>query len=161
MTRNAIFNLARGATRQLSMPSSTITRSSLLQSTRPIIFRYTPIASIRACRLFSTTPAASKGISPESEDPQPKAPESSNNAAQPAELTNEEYNELADAYMDAMVERMEQLQEESDEVDVEYSVSSPPSSLVATGYSPWIKTNSYTGWRSQLRLSPNWHICHQ
>jgi frataxin len=47
---------------------------------------------------------------------------------QPAELTVAEYNELADAYMDAVVEKMEQLQEERDDVDVEYSVRYPISS---------------------------------
>lgn len=78
-----------------------------------------PIAS---CRLFSITPPASKGLSPESEDPHPKEPESHTTGAQPAVLTSEQYNELADAYMDSMVERMEQLQEERDDVDVEYSV---------------------------------------
>lgn len=81
--------------------------------------RYVPIVS---CRLFSVTPAASKGLSPESEDPHPKQAESNTTGAQPAALTSEQYHELADAYMDSMVEKMEQLQEERDDVDVEYSV---------------------------------------
>ena len=125
MTRNAVFKLVRVATRPFSAPSSTIPRSSLIRKSRlSIISRPVLTASIQACRSFSTTPTASKGLSPESEDPAPKEAESNIKTAQPAELTNEQYHELADAYMDSMVERMEQLQEEKDEVDVEYSVRS-------------------------------------
>jgi hypothetical protein len=40
----------------------------------------------------------------------------------PAEITVEQYNELSDDYMNALVEKLEQLQEETEEVDVEYSV---------------------------------------
>ena len=124
MTRSAVFKLARSATRHLSTPSSTITRSSVLRQSRHLILtqssRYT---SIQACRSFSATPTSSKGLSPESEDPRPKQAESNTTAAQPAELTIEEYHKLSDEYIDAVVSRMEQLQEERDDVDVEYSVT--------------------------------------
>lgn len=43
---------------------------------------------------------------------------------QAAELTQEQYNELSDEYMDTMVEKLEELQEEREDVDVEYSVRS-------------------------------------
>jgi frataxin len=125
MTRNAVSKLARNAARQLNVPSSSTIRSSLLLHSRlSIPSGATRIISFRPCRPFSSTPVASKGLSPDSEDPHPKEAESSTVAAKPADLTNEEYHELADAYMDAMVEKMEQMQEERDEVDVEYSVCS-------------------------------------
>ncbi|KAG0646320.1 Frataxin [Hyphodiscus hymeniophilus] len=122
MVRNTLFKLTRSATRQLSASSSATSRSSLIRQSRlSIVSRVIPIISTRSTRPFSSSPVISKGLSPDSEDPRPKEAESNVKAAQPAELTNEEYHELADAYMDDMVERMEQLQEEKDEVDVEYS----------------------------------------
>ena len=140
MTRSAAFKLIRGATRQLSTPSLTIARSSLTRQPRPsLLSRVFYLSSVHTYRSFSTTPAASKGLSPESEDPAPKEPESHIKAAQPAELTEQEYHELANMYIDSLVQRMEQLQEESDEVDVEYSVHTLPISSFYNGayYSMW------------------------
>jgi len=128
MNRNVVFKLSRTATRYLSTPSSTITRSSLLRQSRLSILsqrtRYTPVQVYRS---FSITPVTPKGLSPESEDPQPKQAESSTTGAVPADITVAEYNALSDAYIDALVERLEQLQEERDDVDVEYSVTHPSS----------------------------------
>lgn len=130
MTRSAVFKLVRSAARQLSKPRSISTGSSPLgRSSLSIVSRPAASLSIRGCKAFSTTSAAFKGLSPESEDPQPKEAEGHDNVAKPAELTAEQYHELADAYMDTLVERMEQLQEESDQVDVEYSVIYLPSLL--------------------------------
>jgi len=73
------------------------------------------------CRSFSTVPRNFKGLSPESENPQPKEPEAHDIAASPAVLSIEQYNILSDEYMDTLVERLEELQEEREDVDVEYS----------------------------------------
>ncbi|KAJ5037958.1 uncharacterized protein L3040_006834 [Drepanopeziza brunnea f. sp. 'multigermtubi'] len=72
---------------------------------------------------FSTTQFLAKGLSPESADPAPKEAESESytTASAPADITAEEYHELADAYLDALIEKLETLQEEREEVDVEYS----------------------------------------
>jgi frataxin len=125
MTRNTVFKLARSAGRHLSTRNATVTRSSLLHQPRVSLLSQAPrIVSIQAHRRFSTTPATSRGLSPDSEDPQPKRADVSGSPVQPAEITIEEYHELSDAFMDTMVEKMEQLQEERDDVDVEYSVGS-------------------------------------
>jgi hypothetical protein len=39
----------------------------------------------------------------------------------------EEYHQLSDAYMDALVSKLEQLQEQREDVDVEFSVTISPS----------------------------------
>jgi len=71
---------------------------------------------------FSTAHIRAKGLSPETENPQPTEREEVIDAAVPAELSTEEYTELSDIYMDAIVEKMDQLQEEREGIDVEYSV---------------------------------------
>lgn len=75
-------------------------------------------------RFFSTTRPSPKGLSPETENPQPKERESESNvtASGPADITIEHFHELADAYLEALIEKLEELQEETEEVDVEYSV---------------------------------------
>jgi frataxin len=76
---------------------------------------------------LSTTSYVSKGISPETDNPQPKEPESSGGApSAPTEISMEEYHQVADKCMDTIVAKLEQLQEAREDVDVEYSVSSYP-----------------------------------
>jgi hypothetical protein len=77
-------------------------------------------------------------------------------------LTIEEYHKLSDEYIDAVVSRMEQLQEERDDVDVEYSVSI--SLLQPYLPVPIIRHNiliSITGRCSQPHISSGRHICNQ
>lgn len=96
---------------------------------------------------FSTSAKMRKGLSPESEDPQlkEKAEEKSLYASAPAELTDEKYHELSDGYLNALVEKLEELQEETEEVDVEYSVRLLPLSLSLS--SGWTQTdNILIGW---------------
>jgi frataxin len=79
------------------------------------------VISVYTRRAFSTTRIAYKSLSPEFEDSQPKETEDHAAAAAAAVLTIEQYNELSDEYMNAMVEKLEQVQEEREDVDVEYS----------------------------------------
>src|SRR3954453_22833687 len=106
MQRNITSKLFRRATQVRSISSK-----------RAPVFRQIPTAikSTSYIRPFSTTPSIYKGISPESENPQPKEPEpESANAtgAAPADLSVEEYNQLSDEYMDAILQPLESLQEE-------------------------------------------------
>ncbi|PVH75907.1 Frataxin, partial [Cadophora sp. DSE1049] len=76
-------------------------------------------------RAFSSTPCILKGLSPESADPAPKESEPEayepTSSSEPAAISIEEYHELSDAYLNGLIEKLEQLQEEREEVDVEYS----------------------------------------
>lgn len=81
---------------------------------------------------FSTTVPIRKGLSPETDNPQPKEAEPhSATASVPVELSTEEYNELSDEYMDTLLMKLEALAEEEEAVDAEYSVCLiyPPSFL--------------------------------
>ncbi|PBP22016.1 hypothetical protein BUE80_DR007142 [Diplocarpon rosae] len=74
-------------------------------------------------RYFSASRSSPKGLSPESADPAPKEAEkeSYNTASAPVDISIEEFHELADRYLDVLIEKLEALQEEREEVDVEYS----------------------------------------
>jgi len=91
------------------------------------IFNSTLASNAASRRSFSITAPTSKGLSPETENPQPTEPEASgSSAAVPAPLTDQQYNEISDDYMNTIVEKLEQLQEEREDVDVEYSVRLSP-----------------------------------
>ena len=59
---------------------------------------------------------------PETENPQPPSRVEENRVQQPTELEEEEYHSHADAYMDAIYEKAEEMQEAREDVEVEYSV---------------------------------------
>ncbi|KAM0426964.1 hypothetical protein ACHAPT_007862 [Fusarium lateritium] len=72
---------------------------------------------------FSTVPARTRGIMPDTENPAKPLDESED--VQPsvsvAELTDGEYHELADEYLDDIVGKFEELQDEREDIDVEFS----------------------------------------
>jgi frataxin len=73
-------------------------------------------------RYFTAGTASFKGLSPDSEDPRPKEAEPQAVVTEPTDISIEQYHEVSDAYIDKMVAVLEELQEERDDVDVEYSV---------------------------------------
>lgn len=74
-------------------------------------------------RAFTATSGAFKGIMPETDSPATKEVEPEARVTAPTELSNEEYNEAADTYINQLVATLEELQEARGDVDVEYSVS--------------------------------------
>ncbi|PQE17149.1 mitochondrial iron uptake protein [Rutstroemia sp. NJR-2017a WRK4] len=125
MVRAVLTKFLRGSVRlvhnqQPSLLRSAVAPHSAITLARPI-FRSGPIRSL------TYTNRVRKGITPESEDPQPHEPESNTPHKQAAELTAAQYQELSEEYMNMVVEKLEQLQEEREDVDVEYSIwlSSP------------------------------------
>jgi frataxin len=77
-------------------------------------------------RPFHASATRSKGLSPTSSDPEPPKGEhagSAGHVAQPAALTTDEYHDLADQYIDALVLKLEEMAEDAAEkLEVEYSV---------------------------------------
>lgn len=63
-----------------------------------------------------------RGIMPESENPPPKQSEESESPTVPTDITTSEFHEHADQYLDELLNRLEEKQEESPDYDVEYSV---------------------------------------
>lgn len=118
MARSTLLKLARLSVR-CSYPRvtarSSLRASSIIQFSRP-----SPVVAARA---FHASKPVFKGLSPETDNPQPKQPEAHTaTAPSPTEITVEEYHQASDAYMDTIVAKLEQLQEQREDVDVEFSV---------------------------------------
>ena len=83
-------------------------------------------------RLFHSTPAARKGIQPDSSDPKPPKGNSNNVAGaavhvtEPSPLTPEQYYEYSEHYLNVVITEVERLQEEGSDMEAEYSVSPFP-----------------------------------
>jgi frataxin-like iron-binding protein CyaY len=129
MARNALTRVAQRASRQISPQAARGTSLAVRSSIgRPFFTTAIPRASILATshysRSFTTSRPLAKGLSPETDNPQPKEAETNDTAssAQPANITAAQYEELSDQYLDSLIQKLEQLQEESEEVDCEYSV---------------------------------------
>lgn len=83
------------------------------------------INSTAPVRFFTASRPNNKGLSPQSENPPAKEAEDEP-VAVPTDISVEKYHELSDDYMNALVEKLEQLQEETEEIDVEYTVCLHP-----------------------------------
>jgi frataxin len=96
-------------------------------SARPAAPRYllrqTPCASHVATRYFSNASRVNKGILPDTDEPKLKEREPLHKVDEPTPIEIEEYHERADQYLEELVSRAEELAEEKEGIDVEYSVS--------------------------------------
>ncbi|KAI2632262.1 Frataxin [Hypoxylon sp. NC1633] len=105
MSRANLTKLGRLTTRRLASAAPLVATRDMR---RPIVSLHTettPRQSI-TCRLFSNSLRVAK-------------PSSQNTTAAP--ITSEEYHELADEYLDNILSKYENLQDEKGEVDVEFS----------------------------------------
>jgi frataxin len=108
------------------IPSLPRSARHTLSITRPLLSctqsQSTPIRK----RPFHASAPRSKGLSPTSSEPEPPKAEHAGgvgHVAQPAALTIDEYHDLADQYIDALVLKLEEMAEEAAEkLEVEYSV---------------------------------------
>ncbi|KIV87127.1 iron donor protein CyaY [Exophiala sideris] len=79
-------------------------------------------ANLSSARPFSTTPSTLKGIAPDSSDPEPPKTEPHANTGSAAQISDAEYHEISDQYLDNLVLKLEELTEKSSEgVEAEYS----------------------------------------
>ena len=87
-------------------------------------------------RTFHASATSSKGLSPTSTEPEPPKGEHASEAshvAEPASITTDEYHDLADQYIDALVLKLEEMAEDtSEKLEVEYSVGCQPDVPSAT-----------------------------
>lgn len=75
---------------------------------------------------FHVSATSLKGLSPTSAEPEPPKAQyaRAGHVAEPASITTDEYHDLADQYIDALVLKLEEMGEEpSEKLEVEYSVS--------------------------------------
>ncbi|KAF5566937.1 regulator of mitochondrial iron homeostasis [Fusarium phyllophilum] len=119
MSRQIAFQASRLASRAIRS-STPICRSS---------FRIAPaisLLSIRSAlsqRCFSTTISDKRGIMPDTENPAKplnEAEEIYQNAVV-ADITEQEYHDLADEYLDNVVGKFEELQDQREDIDVDFS----------------------------------------
>ncbi|KAI6785386.1 uncharacterized protein J7T54_007028 [Emericellopsis cladophorae] len=83
---------------------------------------YKPVASSARASSFSTCAPRFKGIMPDTENPaKPSADTTSGGPAKPVELTEAEYHEVADHYLDRALAKFEEIQDQADELDVEFA----------------------------------------
>ena len=144
MSRSATLKLFQQASRRIQLQSHITPLTSRPQALDPLCrpFFHPPVLTSQALRFsqlhfrptppspcpstpreFSTSSTPRKGLQPESENPKtPTVEDGETVPGEPAELTEEKYNQLSDEYLNALIEKLEQLQEETEEVDCEYSV---------------------------------------
>jgi len=78
---------------------------------------------LSAARQFSTTPTTFKGLAPDSSDPEPPKTEPHANTGSAAQISDAEYHEIADQYLDNLVLKLEELGEKASEgLEAEFSV---------------------------------------
>ena len=112
-------------------------------STRTASHIRTPLLlfTLPAPRTFHSTPSTA-GIMPDTSTPAPREAEAEETASQRTEISMDEYNALADGFLEELQARLEQRQEaKGDLVDVEYSVSLTPS-LSLSLYLAWDKSTA-------------------
>ena len=63
---------------------------------------------------------------PDAENPKPRESEDIDDPKVATEISTEEYNQLADAYLEELVSKLEGEAEKDPSLDVEYSVKMPP-----------------------------------
>lgn len=82
--------------------------------------------SVSQSRFLSFTTRQAKGILPDSDNPAPPNVQDHAVKPVPAELSDQEYHDLAEDFLHAIQDRLEEVAEKNDQVDVEYSVCSIP-----------------------------------
>ena len=92
---------------------------------------------------------------PDAENPKPMESEDIEDPKAPTELSTEEYNQLADAYLEELVTKLEGEAEKNPAVDVEYSVKMTSLS------NSHMSTNEMVGWRARSQRGRQRHLCPQ
>lgn len=155
MSRASISKLVRATSQSLRQGNSAT--APRLLSLRQTCIQAPRTLSVPSIRTFFSTPISSKGLSPESENPQPTPKEPTAGAPKVAPISDQEYNTLSNEYMDLIVEKLEQLQEDKASVDVEYSVRLPPLHPPAQAHSNW----RAVVWSAHVEIPPSRDLRYQ
>ncbi|KAK4238805.1 hypothetical protein C8A03DRAFT_14739 [Achaetomium macrosporum] len=119
MARSNASKLARVAYR--SLQSTQIARTTLPRvSSTPAHLRFAPrFPAVSSARRLISNSATRNVITPDGQSPEKVEPTKVTMTA--SEITDAQYHTLADTYMDNLLNRLEELQDEREDVDVEYS----------------------------------------
>ncbi|KAF4840838.1 Frataxin-like protein [Colletotrichum siamense] len=122
MARSSIAKLSRAASRSLRTSTTSVlprrSSAALLNATKPAA---TAGLVVPARKLFTTSAVATRGIMPDTDDP--KVPETPKEEVKTSvvELSDADYHELADTYLETVLTKLEELQDAREGVDVEYA----------------------------------------
>ncbi|EXJ91527.1 hypothetical protein A1O3_00075 [Capronia epimyces CBS 606.96] len=118
-TLKLVHGTAPSSTRRALLPLSTFETKASIPLPRPLFRARSPQASAAP---FSTSRSASKGLQPDSANPEPPKTETTSGSLSAAHISDGEYHELADQYLDSLVLSVEEYSEaNSDGVEVEFS----------------------------------------
>ncbi|KAJ3948684.1 hypothetical protein N0V92_013091 [Colletotrichum tropicale] len=126
MARSSIAKLSRAASRSLRTSTTSVlprrSSAALLNATKPAA---TAGLVVPARKLFTTSAVATRGIMPDTDDP--KVPETPKEEVKTSvvELSDADYHELADTYLETVLTKLEELQDAREGVDVEYAPGPP------------------------------------
>ncbi|KPM44267.1 hypothetical protein AK830_g2224 [Neonectria ditissima] len=121
--------MSRQAATQASRMASRALRSSTSLCRSPLASRLAsaasnalaPRAAVSFRSFFSTAPAREKGIMPDTENPAKPEPVAETPSFAVVELSDAQYHELADEYLENVVSKFEELQDAREDIDVEFS----------------------------------------
>ncbi|KAF5625908.1 regulator of mitochondrial iron homeostasis [Fusarium tjaetaba] len=119
MSRQIAFQASRLASRAIRS-STPVCRSSFRIA--PAISHFS-IPSTLSQKYFSTTVSDKRGIMPDTENPAKPLNEAEeiHQSAVVADITEQEYHDLADEYLDNVVGKFEELQDQREDIDVDFS----------------------------------------
>lgn len=152
-------------------PSLRLCHTSVSTTSAALQFRpkQSPVTSFcstqgqRLCRSLHSTPAARKGITPGSSDPTPPNPQSNrvaggaHHVTEPSLLTDEQYHEYAEHYLNVLLGELERVQEEGSDLEAEYSVCEVERGKSSL-YHDLRLIMSSIGWCPQHCCSGRWHL---
>lgn len=93
-------------------------------------------------RFLSTTASQKRGILPDSDDPAPPNVQDDGVKAVPADLTDAEYHDVSDQYLEVILSELETLADKNESIEVEYSVRTTLSRSFSKQLCPNIPTNT-------------------
>jgi len=113
-----VTRLAGRNLRAMALARSSPSRSLSL----PIRVLARPLGTVTTPRLVSSSTDRKKGIMPDTDDPKPTKPAKTIVNLTPIPLTEGEYHDLANEYLDNIVTNFDRFQSERDWEDIEYEV---------------------------------------
>ncbi|ROW16955.1 hypothetical protein VPNG_01422 [Cytospora leucostoma] len=124
MTKQSLSKTTGLLSRGLRASTTTITSGATRSARRGVLTSPAGAALVPAAarpRFLSTTSSQRKGILPDSENPSPPDVQEHTHQPAPAKLSDGEYHELADEYLEIVLAQLEQIADKNDSVEVEYS----------------------------------------
>lgn len=120
---------APSASRLLSQATRSASRT-VLRSRQANAFHLQPrvvapaIRAVSCSRSFAFSASRATGLMPDTENPKsPKIEDPAEGALTPAEISDDEFHTLSDAFLEKVHEKAEQVQETREDVEVEFAVS--------------------------------------